>query len=106
MRAAFHIILHGLVPLAVAGGLFRPRWRRAFALMMSGMLIDLDHFLAVPVYAPNRCSLGFHPLHTAPAAGLYVMLALWPRTRLVGLGLVIHIVLDGIDCYWMRLSGG
>ena len=35
-----------------------------------GWLIDLDHLLADPVYAPDRCSIGFHPLHTAPAVVL------------------------------------
>ena len=28
------------------------------------MLVDLDHLLATPLYNPDRCSLGFHPLHT------------------------------------------
>ena len=66
---------------------------------MCGLLIDVDHLLADPVYDPNRCSIGFHPLHTALPIALYGLLLLHPKTRLVGIGLCIHIVLDIGDCY-------
>jgi hypothetical protein len=29
---------------------------------------------------------------------------LFPKLRLVGLGLVIHMALDAIDCLWMRAA--
>lgn len=103
MRAVVHLLLHGLVPLAAARALYPGQWRRAFLVMFATMVIDLDHLLARPVYDPDRCSVGYHPLHTAPAAALYVLLALVPRTRWVGLGLVIHLLLDGLDCAWMRM---
>lgn len=101
-RAIVHIALHGLVPLAVAWTVWRPRWLPAFAAMMAGMLIDLDHLLATPVFDPDRCSVGFHPLHTAPAVGVYIVLAAIPRTRYFGVGLLIHIALDLVDCAVMR----
>ena len=69
--------------------------------MVLTMLIDLDHLLADPLYDPDRCSIGFHPLHTTPAAVLYLVLAIWPKTRALGVGLLIHLLLDGIDCFWM-----
>jgi hypothetical protein len=69
--------------------------------MVSTMVVDLDHLLVTPVFDPNRCSIGFHPLHTWPAIAVYLVLTLFPKTRLVGLGLMIHMVLDGIDCLWM-----
>lgn len=70
--------------------------------MMATMLVDLDHLLANPIYDPNRCSIGFHPLHTWPAIALYAALALHPRTRLIGLGLLIHMLLDFSDCAAQR----
>jgi hypothetical protein len=70
--------------------------------MIATMLVDLDHLLAPTLYDPNRCSIGFHPLHTTPAIVAYCALALLPRTRLIGIGLVIHMALDGIDCVLMH----
>ena len=98
LLAALHLVLHVAVPGVVAGVFFRPRWRRAWAIMLATMLVDLDHLLADPIYDPARCSIGFHPLHTAPALAVYVLLFAWPKTRLVGLGLLIHMVLDALDC--------
>ena len=69
--------------------------------MVATMIVDLDHLLADPIYDPERCSIGFHPLHTTPAIAVYVLLAAWPKTRLVGVGLLIHMALDLGDCAWM-----
>lgn len=93
-----HIALHFLVPLGVSLGFFRQQWIKAYLLMMSTMLIDIDHLLADPIYDPMRCSIGFHPLHTWFPITLYILALLHPRTRLLGIGLCIHIVLDGLDC--------
>jgi hypothetical protein len=98
IRPLLHIALHILVPLAVAVIFYRRRWRRAWLIMLAGWLIDVDHLLADPVYDPGRCSLTTHILHRWPAQILYLLLAILPKTRLVGLGLVIHILLDALDC--------
>lgn len=66
--------------------------------MLSAMLVDLDHLLADPIYDPQRCGIGFHPLHTYPAIGAYALLLVPKTTRLVALGLVIHMALDALDC--------
>lgn len=96
-----HILLHAVVPGAIAWAFFRSRWRRAWGLMLLGWLIDVDHLLATPIYDPLRCSIGFHPLHSAPAIAVYVLLLLPERTRLIALGLIIHIALDAMDCALM-----
>ena len=104
VAAMLHLVLHALVPLAVARIAYRDRWKRAFVLLLAGWLIDVDHLLADPIYSPDaRCSIGFHPLHTAPAIGAYALMLLPARTRLVAIGLLIHIALDGIDC--VRMAG-
>ncbi|MBF6024874.1 DUF6122 family protein [Lysobacter niastensis] len=102
VRPVLHLLLHVAVPLTVARIWYRERWFRAWLWMLAGWLIDIDHVLADPVYAPGRCSIGFHPLHTAPAILAYGLLCLPRRTRLLGLGLLIHIGLDAIDCLMMR----
>lgn len=66
--------------------------------MISGMLIDLDHLLATPIFSPNRCSINFHPLHSYYAIVLYCLLLIPQKTRLIGLGLTIHILADSVDC--------
>lgn len=100
-----HLLLHLLAPLVVALIFFRARWRHALVLMLCGWIIDVDHLVAEPVYAPDRCSIGFHPLHGAPALAVYGAMLALPRTQLLGLGLVIHIALDAGDCVRMKWAG-
>lgn len=118
-----HIVLHFIVPLLVARVFCRSRWRKASVIMIATMLVDADHVLADPVYDPNRCSIGFHPLHTVPAIVIYAILFLlplilkrkadaqslhpaWRVVHLVGLGLLIHMALDWIDCMiWRGFDG-
>lgn len=71
-----------------------------FLVMMATMLVDIDHLLASPVYDPNRCSIGFHPLHEPILFAIYMLLAVLGKTfyRWIGVGLLIHMVLDSIDC--------
>jgi len=138
IRASLHLASHLIVPAAVAQTWFRAARGPAFFWMMATMLIDLDHLLAVPIYDPNRCSLGTHPLHQWPMIVIYALLAILPwmigRRQMrpaevqpaleppakparpclpgipdpmawivwwTGLGLTIHMALDGIDCLMM-----
>ena len=94
----FHLSLHFIVPALIAALFFRPRWQFAYLVMMATMLVDLDHLLAIPIYDASRCSIGFHPLHHPWFIALYIVLCFLPKTRLVGVGLMIHMVLDSIDC--------
>jgi hypothetical protein len=96
----FHIVLHFLVPLVVALLFFKDRWLKVWLILCATMLVDIDHLLADPIYDPNRCSIGFHPLHTYPMVALYFVLLLVPKVRIIALGLVIHMILDYIDCYF------
>ena len=69
--------------------------------MVLTMAVDLDHLWADPIYDPNRCSIGLHPLHTFPAILVYCALLAVPRARLVAWGLLIHMALDASDCMRM-----
>jgi len=94
----FHLALHFVIPAIVVGLFFRQRWQMAYLVMMATMLVDLDHLLAAPIYDASRCSIGFHPLHEPWFIVLYAVLCFVPKTRLMGVGLMIHMVLDSIDC--------
>lgn len=96
-----HYGIHFLAPLIVALVFYKSRWKFAFLVMIAGMVIDLDHLLASPVFDPNRCSIGFHPLHSSFAILFYVFLLIPKKSRLVALGLVIHIIADLVDCSFM-----
>ncbi|MEY8203637.1 MAG: DUF6122 family protein [Bermanella sp.] len=119
LRAPLHIMLHVLVPAFVAAVFARGRVVGAFVIMMATMLVDLDHLLAVPIYAANRCSIWFHPLHTGLPIIIYGLMMCWPLfskstgivkgSRVIGWlggGLVIHMLLDALDCLWMRCAAG
>ena len=97
------MLLHVFAPGAAARIFFRDRWKKAWMIMLATMVVDLDHLLADPVFDPGRCSLGFHPLHSTPAILAYMGLTLFPATRVLGTGLLIHMALDGIDCLWICL---
>lgn len=113
-----HIALHFLVPLFVGIAFYHERWRKVTLILVATMIVDLDHLLADPIYDPDRCSIGFHPLHTYPAIaayaamfGLPLILRKKPEKRdkqpaldiihIAGLGLLLHMALDGLDCLFM-----
>jgi len=96
--SVLHLALHAVVPGGVALLLHRPNWKRAWLIMFSTMVVDLDHLLADPIYDPNRCGIGFHPFHSYPAIAGYALLLVPRATRLIASGLVIHMALDGLDC--------
>lgn len=64
-------------------------------------IVDLDHLLVRPVFMPGRCSINNFILHSKIAILLYCSFLFFHSTRLIGLGLLIHMVLDYIDCIWM-----
>ena len=100
VRHAVHYGAHLGVPFAWGWLFWRGdlRWRAALV-MLATLLIDLDHLLADPIFDPTRCSVGFHPLHGAWAAGAYVALLAVPRwwTRATGLGCLSHLATDALD---------
>jgi len=98
LKVTIHYSLHFLAPGVIAYIFFREYWKRAWGILILTMLVDLDHLLASPIFEPERCSIGFHLLHTYPALGLYVILFTIPKTRLIGLGLLFHMLTDYIDC--------
>ena len=93
-----HLVLHGVIPGTTARLAYREIWLNACLIMLLTMLVDLDHLLASPVYDPGRCGINFHPFHSYPAVGAYFLLLLMPTLRIIGVGLLLHMGLDFIDC--------
>ena len=101
LQPIVHYGLHFGLPLFIALVFFEKYWLKAYGIMILGMLIDLDHLLANPIFETNRCSINFHPLHSYYAIAIYLLLLLPKQTRLIGLGLTIHIIADTADCWLM-----
>ena len=131
-RFPIHLLLHVLIPLLISMKSKFPL--KVFLVLFGTMLVDLDHLLATPLLDPNRCSIGFHPLHSYAILPLYGLMSIFPflltflpkssqaffskevsfsyfssfkRSTMIfwiGIGLVVHMVLDFFDCIWMRLS--
>ena len=101
LRTSIHYGLHFLVPGLLAFLFFRKNWKQVWLLFILTMLIDLDHLIADPIFDPNRCSINFHPLHTYVAGIVYILFLFIKKTRVIGLGLVLHLITDWLDCLWL-----
>jgi len=102
LQPLIHYGLHFLVPGLIAWVFFRSNWKVAWLIMIATMLVDLDHLLANPIFQANRCSINFHPLHSYLAIVVYFIMILFRKTRIVGVGLIVHMIADYFDCLWMN----
>lgn len=93
-----HYGLHLVFPLAIAYWYAGSRWKKAYLVLLLTMLVDLDHLVASPIFDPDRCSIGFHPLHSLWAIVIYIFLLIPKRTRIIAIGLLFHMLTDWIDC--------
>jgi hypothetical protein len=101
LRFCVHYGLHFVFPLLIALYFYRKKWKMVYLIFLAAMLIDLDHLLARPIFDPNRCSINFHPLHSYYAIAVYAGMLFFTKTRILGLGLLIHILADTADCWMM-----
>ena len=106
LRFLLHYGIHFLAPVLIGILFFRDKSRTAILIMLGCIIIDLDHLMASPVFDPCRCSINFHFLHSYWAIGLYLVLFFFRRTRILGLGLLIHILADLVDCAMISIDVG
>lgn len=100
LQFVVHYGMHFLIPLGIAFLFFKDRPWRVYLIFLLAMAIDLDHLLADPIFDPNRCSIGFHLLHSYIAIAVYFALLFFTKTRVIGLALLCHILTDWVDCWW------
>jgi hypothetical protein len=105
LQFVVHYSLHLLAPCLIVWIFFRQKWKVAGVLMAVVMFVDLDHLLANPIFDPNRCGIGVHPFHSYYAIGLYWVLLWIPNiyTRILAIGLLLHILIDIQDCLWIKV---
>ena len=98
-QTLIHYFFHFGMPLMGAYVFFRNVYKKVYLILLATMLVDLDHLLATPIFSPNRCSINFHPLHSYYAMAVYVAMLVLPKPyRVIGLGLLLHMLTDLNDC--------
>lgn len=105
LRIFVHYFLHLIFPVFIAMVFFRENWKKAYLIMLATMLVDGDHLFATPLFDSNRCSIGFHPLHSYYAIALYFLgtLFLKGNYRIIAIGLLFHMFTDFQDFYFWKL---
>ncbi len=98
-RFIVHYGIHFLVPIAIGLLFFKEHRLKVTLLLLAGIVIDVDHLWANPIFDPERCSIGFHPLHSYRAIVVYFGLLFFKKTWIFGLALLIHIFADVMDCF-------
>ncbi len=101
LRFIAHYGIHFILPIGIAFFFYKSSFKNSLFILWAGILIDIDHLLADPIFDSMRCSIGFHPLHSYWMIGIYLLLVFIPKTRLIGLALCIHILADAMDCLFL-----
>ncbi len=105
IQTVIHYFLHFGMPLIIAYIFFRDDYKRVYLILLATMLVDLDHLLATPIFSSNRCSINFHPLHTYYAMVVYLGMLFLPKPyKIIGLGLLLHMLTDLNDCVMTYLN--
>jgi len=99
LKFIIHYSFHFVFPLLIAFLFFKNEWKKVYLIFIATMLVDIDHLLATPIFDANRCSINFHPLHSYIAIGIYFVATFFKKTRIIAIGLLLHMLADFVDCY-------
>ena len=103
LRFCIHYGIHFIVPIAIGLLFFKQNTTKVIFILLAGIVIDLDHLWANPIFDPNRCSINFHPLHSYWAIAIYFLLLFLKKTRIFGIALLIHSIADVVDCFFISI---
>lgn len=102
LRFTMHYGMHFFIPGLIAYLFFNKQWKKVWLIFVLTMLVDLDHLLATPIFDEHRCSINNHLLHSYYAIGVYFLLLFNPKTRIIAIGLLFHMLTDQVDCFWIK----
>lgn len=100
LRNGIHYGAHFGIPILVANLFFKSSWKKTSLILLATMFVDLDHLLATPIFDAHRCSVGFHFFHSYPAIMVYIVMFCIKETKVVAIGLLLHMLTDIQDCFW------
>ena len=99
LKFIVHYGFHFLLPIVISLCFYKKNWIQVYFIFIGTMLVDVDHLLANPIFDTNRCSINFHPLHSYYAIGVYTIMLIPKKTRILGIALLLHMFTDYLDCY-------
>lgn len=94
--------MHLILPGVIAFIFFKQNWKKVWIIFALTMFVDLDHLIASPIFSATRCSINYHPLHSYYAIAIYLVLSFIPKTKIISIGLLFHMLTDFIDCFWIK----
>lgn len=98
LKSIIHYFLHLIFPVFIALVFYKNNWKITYLILLATILVDLDHLFADPVFDPERASVGFHFLHSYYAIAVYFLLLFFKgNIRIIGIGLLFHMLTDFID---------
>ncbi|UKB79535.1 MULTISPECIES: DUF6122 family protein [Chryseobacterium] len=102
LKTCTHYFLHFVFPVFIALVFYPKNWKKVYLILLATMLVDLDHLFANPIFDPSRGSIGFHFLHSYYAIAVYfLMLFFKGNIRIIGIGLLFHMLTDFQDfTFW------
>ncbi len=102
LKMFIHYFLHLIFPVFIALVFYRKNWKKVYLILLATMLVDLDHLFADPIFDPDRMSVGFHFLHSYYAIAVYFLMLLFKgNIRVIGIGLLFHMLTDFQDfVFW------
>ena len=98
LKFIVHYGFHFLLPIVISLCFYKKNWIQVYFIFIGTMLVDVDHLLANPIFDTNRCSINFHPLHTFYAIGVYTIMLIPKKIRVLGIALLLHMFADYLDC--------
>ena len=105
IQILIHYSLHLFAPLLISLLFFKKKWQKTYLILLSTMIVDLDHLISNPIFQADRCSINFHPLHTYYAIIIYALMIFCRKPfNIIGIGLILHMTTDLIDCLIMYSS--
>ncbi|MCM4165320.1 MULTISPECIES: DUF6122 family protein [unclassified Arenibacter] len=101
LRFCLHYGIHFILPVIIGLFFYKEHRLKIILILLAGIILDLDHLWADPIFDSNRCSINFHTLHMYWAIAGYFLLLFFQKTRVFGIAFLIHILADTVDCYLM-----
>jgi hypothetical protein len=98
LQFIIHYGFHFIIPVIISYFFFRKDWKKTSLIMLSTIFVDADHLMANPLFDPERCSIGYHPLHSYPAIIIYFLMLIPRKCRIPAIGLLLHMYTDLQDC--------